>query len=129
MAHGTSYLGTMRRRPPWHVLLLALFAYLVYRIVLIAAKAIRRNDTFLSLAAFGIAVLFGCQILINIGVASGFFPTKGLTLPFISYGGSSLIINCLLIALLLRIDYDLDRSVIADGQSILPVTPDVKQPI
>ena len=47
------------------------------------------------------------QILINIGVTSGFMPTKGLTLPLMSYGGSSLLASCLLIALVLRMDYDL----------------------
>lgn len=96
------------------ILLLTLFTYLVYQVFLISKKAMLRNDTFVSLAAFGVAVLFGFQIIVNVGVASGFFPTKGLTLPFISYGGSSLIINCLLIALLLRLDYDLDLDVVSD---------------
>jgi cell division protein FtsW len=94
------------------ILLLMLFVYFVFQIVLIAKKAMLRNNTFIALTAFGIAILFGFQIIINVGVASGFFPTKGLTLPFISYGGSSLIVNCLLIALLLRIDYDLDLDVV-----------------
>lgn len=99
------------------VLLLALFLFLVFQIFQISRKAMLRNDTFVALAAFGVAVLFGFQIMVNVGVASGFFPTKGLTLPFISYGGSSLIINCLLIALLLRLDYDLDWDVVADKKS------------
>jgi cell division protein FtsW len=94
------------------ILLLLLFIYFVFQIVLIAKKAMIRNNTFVALTAFGIAILFGFQIIINVGVASGFFPTKGLTLPFISYGGSSLIINCLLISLLLRLDYDLDLDVV-----------------
>jgi cell division protein FtsW len=94
------------------VLLLSLFIYFVFQIALIAKKAMLRNNTFVALTAFGISILFGFQIIINVGVASGFFPTKGLTLPFISYGGSSLIVNCLLIALLLRIDYDLDLDVV-----------------
>jgi len=95
------------------VLLLTLFLFMVYQIFLISRKAMLRNDTFVALAAFGAAVLFGFQIMVNVGVASGFFPTKGLTLPFVSYGGSSLIINCLLIALLLRLDYDLDLDVVS----------------
>jgi cell division protein FtsW len=99
------------------VLLLSLFFILVWQVFLIAKKAMVRNDTFVALAVFGIAVLFGFQIMVNIGVASGFFPTKGLTLPFISYGGSSLIVNCLLIAFLLRIDYDLDLSVIESDKN------------
>ena len=94
------------------LLLLVLFFALIYQIVKIAQKAIVRKDTFVALAVFGMAMLFGFQILVNVGVASGFFPTKGLTLPFISYGGSSLIINCLFIAFLLRLDYDLDAKVV-----------------
>jgi len=100
------------------IILLIIFSFMVYLILLISKKAMLRNDTFVALAAFGVAVLFGFQIMINIGVASGFFPTKGLTLPFISYGGSSLIINCLLIALLVRLDYDLDLDVISDKASL-----------
>lgn len=100
------------------LLLLGLFVILIYHIILIAKKAIHREDTFVSLAVFGIAILFGFQILVNVGVASGFFPTKGLTLPFISYGGSSLLVNSVLIALLMRIDYDLDASVIESFDSI-----------
>ena len=46
------------------------------------------------------------QFIVSIGVNSGILPTKGLTLPFMSYGGSSLLINCLMIALVLRIDYE-----------------------
>ncbi|MFT6791411.1 MAG: cell division protein FtsW [Cellvibrionaceae bacterium] len=97
------------------VFLFGLFALLIYQIIRIALKAMRRKDTFITLAAFGVAVLFSCQILINTSVASGFLPTKGLTLPFISYGGSSLIVNFLFIALLLRFDYDLDADVIGDS--------------
>jgi cell division protein FtsW len=94
------------------IILLAIFFVLVAQIFIIARKAMLRNDTFVALTVFGVAVLFGFQIMVNIGVAAGFFPTKGLTLPFISYGGSSLIVSCILIALLLRLDYDLERSVL-----------------
>ena len=98
------------------VLLLVLFLWFVIKVGLIAKKAMLREDTFITLLVFGVAVLFGFQILLNIGVASGFFPTKGLTLPFISYGGSSLIISCLFAALLLRVDYDLDAAVVTAGR-------------
>jgi cell division protein FtsW len=94
------------------VILLGLFSLLVVKIFTIAKKAIEHNDVFSALAVFGVALLITCQVIINVGVASGFFPTKGLTLPFISYGGSSLIISCLLMALVLRIEYDLEMSLI-----------------
>jgi cell division protein FtsW len=65
------------------------------------------QNHFVSLAAFGIAFLFAMQALVNMGVAAGALPTKGLTLPFISYGGSSVIMNCLLIAFVLRMHWEL----------------------
>ncbi|MFT5116550.1 MAG: cell division protein FtsW [Kiritimatiellia bacterium] len=94
------------------LLLLILFFLLVVKIFAIAKKAIERNDVFSALAVFGVALIITCQVIINVGVASGFFPTKGLTLPFISYGGSSLIVTCLLMALVLRIEYDLDMDLV-----------------
>jgi len=56
--------------------------------------------------AYGIAFLLGVQSAINIGVNIGLLPTKGLTLPLVSYGGNSLIVSCLLVAILLRIDFE-----------------------
>ena len=93
--------------------LLAVFFLLIVKIFAIAKKTMERNDVFSALAVFGVAILFTAQVIINVGVASGFLPTKGLTLPFISYGGSSLIITCLLISLVLRIEYDLDCSLVS----------------
>ena len=89
------------------VLVLALFTVMVFRIFKLAQRAALHRHYFCSLAAFGIAFLFALQTLVNIGVASGALPTKGLTLPFISYGGSSVIINCLLIAFVLRMHWEL----------------------
>ncbi len=94
------------------VLLLGVFFLLIVKIFSISKKAMEHNDVFSALAVFGVAILMTSQVIINVGVASGFLPTKGLTLPFISYGGSSLIISCLLIALVLRIQYDLEMSLI-----------------
>ncbi len=99
------------------LLLLLIFTLLIVKIFAIAKKAMERNDVFSALAVFGVAILMTCQVIINVGVASGFFPTKGLTLPLISYGGSSLIVTCLLIALVLRIEYDLDMSLIKKTDS------------
>lgn len=87
--------------------LIAIFAAIVWRIMLIGKRAILHNNSFVTLVAFGVAILFAGQAFINMGVASGLLPTKGLTLPFISYGGSSLIISCVLIAIVLRLDWEL----------------------
>jgi len=99
------------------ILLLALFVMLIVRVFLIAKKAIIKNDSFIGIAVFGAGILLTCQVLINVGVASGFLPTKGLTLPFVSYGGSSLLMNSILIALLLRMDYDLEMSIVESPRS------------
>src|SRR5690606_990343 len=99
-----------------------LFAALVWRILLIGKRAIAHNDAFTGLAAFGIAVLFAAQAFINVGVSSGLLPTKGLTLPFISYGGSSLIISCVLIGIVVRLDWELmNRAVQAPAAKRTPV--------
>jgi cell division protein FtsW len=89
------------------VLLIALFAVIVWRILLIGKRGRVHGNSFVSLAAFGIAILLAGQAFINMGVASGLLPTKGLTLPFVSYGGSSLIISCVLIGMVLRLDWEL----------------------
>lgn len=64
------------------------------------------GDLFSAYTAYGIALLFSCQTLINVGVNIGLLPTKGLTLPFLSYGGNSLLISCFMVALLIRIQYE-----------------------
>ena len=61
---------------------------------------------FAALVAQGIAAWLGIQAMINIGVNMGILPTKGLTLPLMSYGGSGVLINCVAIAMLLRIDWE-----------------------
>jgi cell division protein FtsW len=80
--------------------MMLLFAVLVSRGVLIA---IRARDEFGMYIAVGFTVLFGVQALINLGVAMGLLPTKGLTLPFVSYGGSSLIVSLFAIGILLNV--------------------------
>jgi len=90
---------------------MGLFALLVSRAVLIARRAYLADRYFAAYMAYGFALWIGFQATINIGVNMGVLPTKGLTLPFMSYGGSSLIINCIVIAILLRIDFEMRRDI------------------
>lgn len=98
------------------VAVVGVFIALVICILNIAQKAMAAGKTFSSFAAFGVAVMFAGQAFINVGVASGLLPTKGLTMPFISYGGSSLLVSCALMALVLRIDWELRRHVVVETQ-------------
>ena len=85
------------------LLVIALFAIIVYRAFRIGHFALCQDDRFAGYMAFGIGLLIGFQALINIGVNMGVLPTKGLTLPLMSYGGSSVVAICIACALLLRI--------------------------
>lgn len=89
------------------LVVIGLFAALIWRIVSIAKENLAAGKMFSALACFGIGTLFALQVFINIGVASGLLPTKGLTLPFISYGGSSLLICCVLMAFVMRVQWEL----------------------
>lgn len=86
---------------------MAAFAFFVWRAVSIGARAERAGWWFSAYAAHGFGLGIGLQALINIGVNVGLFPTKGLTLPFMSYGSNSLIVACMAVGLLLRIDLEL----------------------
>lgn len=86
------------------LVVMCLLALVVWRAFAIGQLADRVRKRFASYIAYGIGLWVGCQSLINIGVATGALPTKGLTLPFISYGGSSVLILFMALALLLRID-------------------------
>lgn len=85
---------------------LALFFVMLARSMNIGRKALAQNRPYAGYLAYGIGFWLSFQALINIGVTSGALPTKGITLPFVSYGGSSLMICCLAIGILLRIDYE-----------------------
>jgi cell division protein FtsW len=82
------------------LLVLALFAILVSRGILVSLRA---QDTFGSYLALGLSLLIGLPAVINMGVVSGCLPTKGLSLPFLSYGGSSLLVNLLAVGILMNI--------------------------
>jgi len=85
---------------------IGLFAWLIVKAFLIGHRAARLERYFKALVAQGIGIWLGVQALINMGVNVGLLPTKGLTLPFLSFGGSGIVANCLAIALLLRIDWE-----------------------
>ncbi len=83
-----------------------LFAWVVMRAFTIGSQAARLERYFNALVAQGIGIWLGWQALINMGVNMGLLPTKGLTLPFLSFGGSGLLANCAALALLLRVDFE-----------------------
>jgi cell division protein FtsW len=85
---------------------IATFYFIVRRGFEIGRQAIAMDRTFSGLVAKGVAVWFGGQTFINMGVNLGLLPTKGLTLPLMSYGGSGVIMNIVALAILLRVDYE-----------------------
>lgn len=88
------------------LLVLSLYSIIVVRGLMIGYQAFQSERQFAAFTAYGLAFWIGLQAVINMGVNSGLLPTKGLTLPFLSYGGASLIVNCIVVALLLRIDHE-----------------------
>lgn len=91
------------------LVVILLFAVIVWRAFRIGALAEQRGARFASYVAQGFGLWIGMQAFINIGVNVGLLPTKGLTLPLMSYGGNSIIVACVVVAMLARIDYELRR--------------------
>ncbi len=88
------------------LVVMVLFILLVLRIFYIGKQAQKLGKHFSGFVAYGLGLWIAIQFIVSVGVNSGLLPTKGLTLPLVSYGGSSMIICCIVIALLLRIDYE-----------------------
>ncbi len=88
------------------LLVLILYSILIIRGFMIGYAAYCEDRRFAAFTAYGLTFWLGLQAAINMGVNTGLLPTKGLTLPLLSYGGASLVINCMVIALLLRIDHE-----------------------
>ncbi len=88
------------------VAIIFLFYWIVRRSFLIGRTSLQLDRSFAGLAAKGVGIWIGWQAFINMGVNLGLLPTKGLTLPLISYGGSGILMNAVAIALLLKIDYE-----------------------
>ncbi|MCH8163307.1 MAG: putative lipid II flippase FtsW [Proteobacteria bacterium] len=87
-------------------ILILLFSFLVWRAFVIGHIAERMGKLFAAYLAYGIGLIIGVQVFINMGVNLGVLPTKGLTLPLLSYGGNSMVITCLLLGILLRVEVE-----------------------
>jgi len=91
------------------VLVIGLFLLIVLRALAIGRHAEQRELPYQAFVAYGIGIWIGLQAFINLGVNMGILPTKGLTLPLMSYGGSSMVAMCVAVALLLRVDFEIRR--------------------
>jgi len=97
------------------LILIGLFLWLTRRIMDIGRQAIALDQVFAGLMAQGVGVWMGFQSFINIGVNLGALPTKGLTLPLMSYGGSALLVSLVALAIVLRVDYE-NRQMMRGGR-------------
>ena len=88
------------------LLIIGIFFWIVRRIMHIGRQAIALDRVFAGLVAQGVGIWMGFQAFINMGVNLGALPTKGLTLPLMSYGGSAILMNLVALALVMRIDYE-----------------------
>jgi len=88
------------------IAVIALFGWLTWRAFVIGNQAARLERYFSALVAQGVGLWIGAQAAINMGVNMGVLPTKGLTLPLLSFGGSGIVANCCALAILLRVDYE-----------------------
>jgi cell division protein FtsW len=86
--------------------MISLYGVLIWRVLAVSRAAAGRDASFQAYLAFGLGVWLAIQALINLGVNMGVLPTKGLTLPLVSYGRSSLIVTLAALGLLLRIDLE-----------------------
>jgi len=86
--------------------ILIVLCILVFRALLIGKKALQNGKEYEGYFALAIGIWFAFQTMVNIGASAGILPTKGLTLPFISYGGSSMLMMTIAIGILLRIDFE-----------------------
>ena len=88
------------------LLVICMFGIIVWRSYAIGARAEVRGDRYAAYVAYGLGLWLGMQAFINVGVNVGMLPTKGLTLPFLSYGSNSLIVCCIAIGILLRVRFE-----------------------
>jgi len=96
---------------------IALFCVIVWRAFVIGRLASRLGDRFGAFLAYGVGIWFGLQAFINMGVNMGMLPTKGLTLPLMSYGGGSMMVMCAALALLFRVRSEVMESYSGAGRA------------
>ncbi|WP_447729746.1 putative lipid II flippase FtsW [Pseudoxanthomonas suwonensis] len=104
---------------------IGLYVLLVGRALYIGMKCVEMRRHFAGYIAFGVALWLGMQSFVSIGVNLGLLPTKGLTLPLISSGGSSVMMTCAAIGLLLRVSYELERA----ERQVARLRPDAVAPV
>ena len=105
------------------LLVIGLFALVVWRGLLLALRGVEVNRLFAAHVAFGASLMLALQAIVSIGVNLGVLPTKGLTLPLISYGGSSMVLTCMMAGLLLRATLEINRALdIRAAREHLPAT-------
>ena len=91
------------------ICLIGLYCLMVTRIFSLSRKAIEQQKWYPAFVLIGFGLLISGQTFINLGVNAGLLPTKGLTLPFVSYGGSSLLVSCAMVGMMLRFAHDLNQ--------------------
>ncbi|WP_417227553.1 putative lipid II flippase FtsW [Amphritea sp.] len=99
------------------LLVVGLYGLMAQRMFRIGRRAEKLQQFFMAYVVYGFAIMLTGQALINIGVNVGALPTKGLTLPLVSYGGSSLVVSCVMLAIVLRVDYELKRLQVEAGKA------------
>jgi len=108
---------------------IALFMVLVGRGLMLGLRGVEIGQRFAGYIAFGLSLMIGLQAIVSIGVNLGVLPTKGLTLPLISYGGSSVLLTCVMVGVLLRATFEINRAIDARAMGPRVATDGVSVPL